>query len=370
MKKCINCNKEINDSSVFCNFCGTVQINKENKKNTDKNNQPQSQNSAFDLLSEMGYFTDSANHISKNDNTIAPDIKADNNKDFIKDDQEKRFKTEKATNGEHIDEISETKDIVHDISDAEPNDEDQLFEATDSNSINLSLAKDSSETTYDVPDSFYSKDVDFDHSHDDRPKKQKSLYDLSAIPEEADPFVDLNDNAIAAQDIMPKKELSLKNRHVVSEEDESTKKDFDTDKSVSSTDSSNRFIDNDNRYADEKADDIKHGEAQVNINEDDEEDGQDVYAGLEGRKSNNVDKTRKHSKRRREINKKVYNINQDDMDIDPEDMDYDGYYNDVKTDDHDLPKKKSRIFLEIMKYVFIIVAVFLAFIAVIKYLDL
>lgn len=318
------------------------------KKSSDKE-------SAFDLLSQMGYFNNSVTEEkpcyedAAKKQTDTSNAQVDNNDADIKEpsvDNSYSDKKDSSHEGEKILDsfVNEPKDIVNEPEISNP------FEATASNEENLSLASDDSKETYDVPDNFFEKEEFIDHSYtEDRIETTEVISpegpNLYRLFEEGQ-----TDNAISSEVKVPNNAIGgdkkptnniLKNtkKRNLSEDDESDNKTFDSTRVLNESGKGNVFLNSEKKYADEKEDDI---EIANDIEEEIEDDNKNEidYSQLEGRKVAPVVGKRRKSQRTAEINKKVYNIEQDMSEIDEDDMDYDGYYETVLPYDFGQNKKK------------------------------
>lgn len=317
------------------------------KKSSDKE-------SAFDLLSQMGYFNNSATEEKPCDEDAAKkqtdtsNTQVDNNDADIKEPSVDNSYSDKKDSSHESEKIldsfvNEHKDVIDESESNNP------FEATASNEENLSLASDDSEETYDVPDNFFEKEEFIDHSYtEDQVETTEvispegpNLYRLfeegqaDAISSE----VKAPNNAIGGDKKSTNNILKNTKKRNLSEDDESDNKTFDSKKVLNESGKSNVFLNSEKKYADEKEYDI---EIANDIEEESEDDNKNEidYSQLEGRKVAPVVGKRRKSQRTAEINKKVYNIEQDMSEIDEDDMDYDGYYETVLPYDFGQNKKK------------------------------
>lgn len=310
------------------------------KNNSDKE-------SAFDLLSQMGYFNSDTTEEKPSDKNT---IEVEKNNITI-------------MNSNDVAETKETSTIErsdkNNLSDSQPNASSSVineapssnpFEATSSNDENLSLASDDSKEVYDVPEDFFEKEEFIDHSY-----TEDNIETTEVISPEGPNLYRLfeegtDDNAIASEVKAPNNAIGgyknttnniLKNtkKRNLSEEDESDNKTFDSNKALNESGKGNIFLNSDKKYADEEDDNTKLDNI---VDEEDSasEENEIDYSQLEGRKVAPVVGKRRKSQRTAEINKKVYNIEQDLSAMDEDDMDYDGYYEDVLPMDFGQNKKK------------------------------
>lgn len=314
------------------------------KNNSDKE-------SAFDLLSQMGYFnSDTTEEKPSGKNTIEiekDNVTVTNNNDVV--EIEKTITTEHSDKNNLSDSQSNmSKDIADEASSSNP------FEATSSNDENLSLASDDSEEVYDVPEDFFEKEEFIDHSYTEDSVEATEIIspagpNLYRLFEEG-----ADDNAIASEIKAPNNAIGgyknnttnniLKNtkKRNLSEEDESDNKTFDSNKILNESGKGNVFLNSEKKYADEEDDDSKLGDI-IEEEDTDSDENEIDYSQLEGRKAAPVVGKRRKSQRTAEINKKVYNIEQDLSAMDEDDMDYDGYYEDVLPMDFGQNKKKFNV---------------------------